>query len=196
MIGHGLRALGFLSALSIVSGCVDPAQRPVVVRFADAIDPSTIKLVELTLVEGGCGLQPVPHGGDPMFALETVRVLRAGGRTTLGEVAEGRHYVYGRAFSDGCDVVAVGCTDTDVGPMAEDAGEVVDLRLDVVVGPRCGTGCDASCTPVGRTCGDGVLALEGCDDGNPSDGDGCDASCIVEQGFTCTDAEPSVCRSL
>ena len=198
MTRRRLAALGVDAALTAatgsIAGCADPAQRPVVVCFGAGIDPATVTFVELTLIEGGCGLQPVPTGGDPMMALKTIRVRPGAGGSTLGEVEEGRHYVYGRAFSDGCDVVGVGCTDTDVGPMAADTGEVVDVQLDAVVGPRCGSGCDASCAPVGRACGDGVLALEICDDGNTMAGDGCDPLCRTEPGFVCNEAEPSGCR--
>jgi cysteine-rich repeat protein len=44
------------------------------------------------------------------------------------------------------------------------------------------------------TCGDGavVSSIEGCDDGNDTDGDGCSATCTVETGYLCTGA-PSVC---
>jgi cysteine-rich repeat protein len=43
-------------------------------------------------------------------------------------------------------------------------------------------------------CGNGVLdALEFCDDGASATGDGCDAKCEIEDGYTCDDAEPSVC---
>lgn len=46
------------------------------------------------------------------------------------------------------------------------------------------------------TCGDGVLdPLEFCDDGNSAVSDGCSAKCEVEQGWTCSDAEPSVCTN-
>ncbi|MGF1467690.1 MAG: DUF4215 domain-containing protein [Sandaracinaceae bacterium] len=58
-------------------------------------------------------------------------------------------------------------------------------------------------TPV---CGNGVLdAFETCDDGNTDFGDGCAGPpppgeegepCIVEPGFECDDAEPSVCTPL
>ena len=43
-------------------------------------------------------------------------------------------------------------------------------------------------------CGDGEVDLfEGCDDSNQTGGDGCSARCQVEPGWTCDDAEPSVC---
>jgi cysteine-rich repeat protein len=44
-------------------------------------------------------------------------------------------------------------------------------------------------------CGNGLLDgdFEVCDDNNPTGGDGCDAHCEVEDGYVCTEAEPSVC---
>jgi len=45
-----------------------------------------------------------------------------------------------------------------------------------------------------ETCGDGLLeATEECDDGNRINGDGCSSTCEVEDGYTCTNASPSVC---
>lgn len=45
-------------------------------------------------------------------------------------------------------------------------------------------------------CGDGALDATGyefCDDSNTTPGDGCSDKCEVETGYTCDDAEPSVC---
>jgi cysteine-rich repeat protein len=48
------------------------------------------------------------------------------------------------------------------------------------------------CTPI---CNDSiVVAGEGCDDGNGTNGDGCSATCAIELGYACTGA-PSVCTS-
>ena len=49
-------------------------------------------------------------------------------------------------------------------------------------------------TCVAPTCGDGVLgAGEECDDGNTGDSDGCSSTCMIEDTYSCTDDEPSVC---
>ncbi len=46
-------------------------------------------------------------------------------------------------------------------------------------------------------CGDGILsAMEACDDGNNNNNDGCDSLCVVETGFTCDSASPSVCTDI
>ena len=43
-------------------------------------------------------------------------------------------------------------------------------------------------------CGNGILeGTEECDDGNYVRGDGCDLDCVVERGYTCSKANPSVC---
>jgi cysteine-rich repeat protein len=48
-------------------------------------------------------------------------------------------------------------------------------------------------------CGNGTLqdvypdGFEACDDGDTMDGDGCNSHCEIEEGYTCTSAEPSVC---
>lgn len=55
------------------------------------------------------------------------------------------------------------------------------------------TGSPSVCTSL---CGDGIIvAGEGCDDGNTSNGDGCNSSCSIEPGFNCT-GSPSTCSSL
>jgi cysteine-rich repeat protein len=123
--------------------------------------------------------------------VHTVRVRRnTDGEIDLGPVDPGRHYVYARAFDDGCDVVAAGCAPTDGG------GESIVVVLERVDGPECGSGCDEACVPGEATCGDGVLAAEPCDDGNAADGDGCSVECTVEGGYTCGHAEPSTCTTL
>ncbi len=49
----------------------------------------------------------------------------------------------------------------------------------------------------GALCGNGVLdGTEPCDDGNTDSGDGCSAACKVEQGWDCTQAEPSKCAPI
>lgn len=45
-------------------------------------------------------------------------------------------------------------------------------------------------------CGDGLKkGSEKCDDGNSVPGDGC-FGCFVENGFSCDNGEPSVCKTL
>ena len=53
--------------------------------------------------------------------------------------------------------------------------------------------CLIGCIPA--SCGDGFVQtnVEICDDGNDQEGDGCDSGCQVEQDFSCTADEPSVC---
>ena len=57
-----------------------------------------------------------------------------------------------------------------------------------------GDGCSATCTDEATSdCGNGSIdANEDCDDGNSTANDGCSA-CNVDNGWTCNDAEPSVC---
>ena len=44
-------------------------------------------------------------------------------------------------------------------------------------------------------CGDGlVLSGEQCDDGNRLDNDGCTTTCQIEIGYTCSSAQPNICR--
>lgn len=51
-------------------------------------------------------------------------------------------------------------------------------------------------TAIVAGCGDGlVIGSEECDDGNKTANDGCSASCIIETGFACGTAQPSVCVS-
>lgn len=58
-------------------------------------------------------------------------------------------------------------------------------------------GCSAQCQkepdcsegPCKSECGDGLVLDEECDDGNSMDGDGCSATCLIEDGFTCPQAD-------
>lgn len=46
-------------------------------------------------------------------------------------------------------------------------------------------------------CGDGTIdAEEECDDGDADSLDGCSSACVLEFGFDCTNAEPTVCTAL
>ena len=80
---------------------------------------------------------------------------------------------------------STGSTGTS-GSTGEDKPDPVCGNNVVEPGEQCDQGgqtakCDADCTWAG--CGDGVLnplKLEGCDDGNKTDGDGCSAVCQVE----------------
>ena len=46
-------------------------------------------------------------------------------------------------------------------------------------------------------CGNGMLdGAERCDDGNAVSGDGCSSICKVEQGWDCTQSEPSICAAI
>ncbi|MBN9164703.1 MAG: hypothetical protein BGO98_33570 [Myxococcales bacterium 68-20] len=52
---------------------------------------------------------------------------------------------------------------------------------------------DAGAEAAVEVCGDGIVnAGETCDDGNVVSGDGC-STCTIESGWTCGDANPSVC---
>jgi cysteine-rich repeat protein len=47
-----------------------------------------------------------------------------------------------------------------------------------------------------QVCGDGITTTsEACDDGNSAARDGCSALCSVECGYTCSEAQPNVCRT-
>ena len=81
-------------------------------------------------------------------------------------------------------------------------GDSIQLRFDFGV-----DGCDGavgwyvdevdvySCiSDASAVCGDGVVeGAEQCDDGDVANGDGCSASCMVEDGWSCNDASPSMC---
>ncbi len=59
-------------------------------------------------------------------------------------------------------------------------------------------GCTADCrfdmSGCSALCGNSVIETgEVCDDGNADPDDGCSAACTVEDGWTCTDANPSLC---
>jgi cysteine-rich repeat protein len=50
---------------------------------------------------------------------------------------------------------------------------------------------------VSAVCGDGITeGVETCDDMDAMAGDGCSATCVVEAGYTCTTASPSVCTDV
>lgn len=56
----------------------------------------------------------------------------------------------------------------------------------------CPTGFIQSGVVCVEICGDGVLYVLACDDGNTVDGDGCSSTCTIEAGWTCS-GTPSVC---
>ena len=61
----------------------------------------------------------------------------------------------------------------------------------------CATGDVGDVPGATAACGDGVVQDgEACDDGGILDGDGCDRRCVVESGFSCEGASPSVCEPL
>ena len=98
---------------------------------------------------------------------------------------------------------AWGPTEPDDGDGVEDGGEnCIVLRTDgdwydlactatpTVDSYLCE--CDGACNSV---CGNSTIDEdETCDDGDATAGDGCSASCLVESGWTCSGAEPSVCQ--
>lgn len=43
-------------------------------------------------------------------------------------------------------------------------------------------------------CGDGILIMFQCDDGNRLNGDGCSSNCVIESGWSCTPTSPSICQ--
>ncbi len=50
-----------------------------------------------------------------------------------------------------------------------------------------------TCTEI---CGDGLLSILQCDDGNQQNGDGCSSQCIIEDGFQCDSSIlPTNCKS-
>jgi cysteine-rich repeat protein len=64
---------------------------------------------------------------------------------------------------------------------------------------RDGDGCSNTCQLelAGAVCGNGRLeGDEACDDGNTISEDGCSAACIVELGYDCAAAQPSVCTPI
>jgi len=58
----------------------------------------------------------------------------------------------------------------------------------------CGAGCRYDLTGCLEVCGNGIVeGQEACDDGGRLDSDGCSTSCVVEDGWHCDAASPSVC---
>jgi cysteine-rich repeat protein len=56
---------------------------------------------------------------------------------------------------------------------------------------------DTSACQEPLNCSNGIIdGGEQCDDQNFSDNDGCSALCQFEDGFTCNDAEPTICQSI
>ncbi|PKN23654.1 MAG: hypothetical protein CVU65_13865 [Deltaproteobacteria bacterium HGW-Deltaproteobacteria-22] len=58
----------------------------------------------------------------------------------------------------------------------------------------CGADCRFELTNCQSLCGNGLRdPTEGCDDGNAQSSDGCSNVCQVEEGFTCSENNPSIC---
>ncbi len=67
-------------------------------RFGDGIDPQTIVLIELSRIEGGCGLQPVRIGGD-RFDEAIINYVRRNFGVLIGEpTAERIKHEIGSAY--------------------------------------------------------------------------------------------------
>jgi len=90
-----------------------------------------------------------------------------------------------------------------------DSGNGEECDLDNLNGNSCqGLGfvggvlaCGADCRYIlencSSVCGNGLLETgENCDDGNFLDFDGCSAGCVTEDGWTCTNTEPSTCSPI
>jgi cysteine-rich repeat protein len=61
----------------------------------------------------------------------------------------------------------------------------------------CSADCRFDISGCMSVCGNGVVdGGEACDDGNQSPGDGCAPNCVIEDGWSCADASPSVCESV
>lgn len=114
----------------------------------------------------------------------------------------GRRWSVCGAWALGLLSVTLGCSD----PNREFVTcEVDQVEIDGVCRETCTTAClvgeaciDGACLPCDAAsgcagCGNGLVTdSEACDDGNAEPGDGCDG-CMIEDAWTCDDAEPSAC---
>lgn len=91
---------------------------------------------------------------------------------------------------DGCSAT---CRNESSGPVCGD-GVISGTEECDDTNTMSGDGCSATCeTEGGVDCGNGMLdANEDCDDNNATADDGC-TGCNVDSGWTCNNAEPSVC---
>ena len=89
--------------------------------------------------------------------------------------------VSGEVCDDGDLIANNGCNSTCLSPS---------------LGYTCSGGSLTTKSVCVSTCGDGVKTIsEGCDDFNSVSLDGCDSLCIVETGWTCNGASPTVCTA-
>ena len=96
---------------------------------------------------------------------------------------------------DGIRASDEGCDDSN-----GSAGDGCDAACRIEPGFQCDDPVIAQASPDDchpARCGDGFrVGIEGCDDGNSTNGDGCSAVCAIEEAYTCTDpapAEPDMC---
>ena len=96
---------------------------------------------------------------------------------------------------DGIRASDEGCDDSN-----GSAGDGCDAACRIEPGFQCDDPVIAQASPDDcrpARCGDGFrVGIEGCDDGNSTNGDGCSSVCAIEEAYTCTDpapAEPDMC---
>ncbi len=91
---------------------------------------------------------------------------------------------------DGCSAT---CRNESSGPVCGDGVISGNEECDDN-NTESGDGCSSQCeTEGGPDCGNGMIdGTEDCDDGNSVNNDGC-TGCNVDSGWTCNNAEPSVC---
>lgn len=101
----------------------------------------------------------------------------------------------GDAMGDGTG----GCNNMGCEPRCDGDQRILcvedDLGCPMEVVEDCPLGC-ASDGCIEPGCGDGMRGEgEACDDGNDADADGCSAACVLEDGWSCDDGEPTVCTA-
>lgn len=157
-------------ALAAAVGCADGSY-DVVVRFDPPELGDSVERVEVAFVPGCDGQAP----GEPPDAEEVVllRRMATSGPMRLGSFEPGSYGLYARGLSDGCRVVASGCSPVEL--EAGGSGELV-----VVLGPLDGPGCAAGEACVEETC---VAMDSGVPDGGGDSGDDGGAEAGLDGGI-------------
>ncbi|MGE3636676.1 MAG: hypothetical protein AB7P00_42635, partial [Sandaracinaceae bacterium] len=173
--------LGIALTLAVCLAACDGGPVRVSVRPVPDSLAQQLQRVEVSVIDS-CDAQTL--GEPPVSAEVTVEATRAMPAMELGGATRGPHGLYARGWDEGCEVIAAGCDDVEIG----------NGDLEVIVAPVSGPGCAASETCVAQRCvaradagaPDAGLDAGTADAGPPADG-GLDAG---------TDAGPPVlaCR--
>ena len=173
----------------VIAGCDDTAHTPVCAFLGLTLDGTNVS-------NGNSEIQPVV---DECFPNTPTDVPNGGGRVTTFNGSFGSVIISNQEQLGGPSVVFrdnifastdINMITRDSSCCLSDGSGVTNANDQFLADVMCTVADSVSGQANCFLCGNGELdPLEGCDDGNDTDGDGCDTFCRVEDGQTCN-ADP------